>query len=254
MPRRRSDNDDDPPRAASRASSVRRGRMSDYMLRDSSEEHLSFQRIHAAHSETDVSRSRKQSYANLQVRDWRIFWLSVFSFSLSVWATACFCFCLSVSASVSLFLLLFICFWFFFCFCFFFSVSASVSLFLLVFPFLLLSVCLFFSVSMPFSLSLSHKESIYFLIFPYFLPLIFEEEKEENPFDYLSNFLLTFLPSSGNAGSSVGAFLPSPRSYSPFTCLNLQVNTLCIPLTRSAPLSWGSLPSAPPLGHHGFLF
>ncbi|XP_037787424.1 zinc finger and BTB domain-containing protein 4-like [Penaeus monodon] len=67
VPRRRSDNDDDPPRAASRASSVRRGRMSDYMLRDSSEEHLSFHRIHAAHSETDVSRSRKQSYANLQV-------------------------------------------------------------------------------------------------------------------------------------------------------------------------------------------
>ncbi|XP_042866533.1 uncharacterized protein LOC122249597 [Penaeus japonicus] len=41
--------------------------MSDYMLRDTSEDHLSFHRIHAAHSETDVSRSRKQSYANLQV-------------------------------------------------------------------------------------------------------------------------------------------------------------------------------------------
>ncbi|XP_069950901.1 mucin-21-like [Cherax quadricarinatus] len=70
VPRRRSDNDDDNPvrsSSSTRSTSVRRGRMSDYMLRDSSDDHLNFQRIHAAHSETDVSRTRKTSHANLHV-------------------------------------------------------------------------------------------------------------------------------------------------------------------------------------------
>ncbi|XP_071530366.1 uncharacterized protein Fife isoform X2 [Panulirus ornatus] len=67
VPRRRSDNDEENPRGTVRAASVRRGRMSDYMLRDATDDHLSFHRIHAAHSETDVSRSRKTSHANLHV-------------------------------------------------------------------------------------------------------------------------------------------------------------------------------------------
>ncbi|XP_050733942.1 regulating synaptic membrane exocytosis protein 2-like isoform X2 [Eriocheir sinensis] len=65
VPRRRSDNDDDNLPTPSRSTSVRRGRMSDYMLRDGTDDYLNFGGISAAHSETDVSRSRKTSQAGL---------------------------------------------------------------------------------------------------------------------------------------------------------------------------------------------
>lgn len=67
MPRRRSDNDDDNLPTPGRSTSVRRGRMSDYMLRDATDDYLNFGGISAAHSETDVSRSRKASHAGLHV-------------------------------------------------------------------------------------------------------------------------------------------------------------------------------------------
>lgn len=67
MPRRRSDNDDDNLATPGRSTSVRRGRMSDYMLRDATDDYLNFGGISAAHSETDVSRSRKTSQAGLHV-------------------------------------------------------------------------------------------------------------------------------------------------------------------------------------------
>lgn len=67
VPRRRSDNDDDNLPTPSRSTSVRRGRMSDYMLRDGTDDYLNFGGISAAHSETDVSRSRKTSQAGLHV-------------------------------------------------------------------------------------------------------------------------------------------------------------------------------------------
>lgn len=41
--------------------------MSDYMLRDGTDDYLNFGGISAAHSETDVSRSRKTSQAGLHV-------------------------------------------------------------------------------------------------------------------------------------------------------------------------------------------
>ncbi|XP_045127949.1 mucin-12-like isoform X10 [Portunus trituberculatus] len=68
VPRRRSDNDDENLPTPGRSTSVRRGRMSDYMLRDASDDYLGFGGgISAAHSETDVSRSRKTSHAGLHI-------------------------------------------------------------------------------------------------------------------------------------------------------------------------------------------